>query len=432
MNIKKLDLRSKKIELILIEMILCLLILYYQVGYIVLHDAAILKYLRDLCLAVLVAHIVLTRKKLNWMAVLSFPVCLGVLILWASLRTGSLSTSMVFARRYLFPVVFFSALVGMEPLSTEEYRTILRHFLIFLAVISAWGIFQAHVLGPSFLMDLGYPTKYSHAKSTITLKDSFYFGNLGIQRVTATLSNSNLFALILGTAIIAFLTGGQTLLKKKGNWILLLIVAAAYLLTFSRANFLAMLVVLMILWRYIPQKKVFLILALAGIGVFGLVYLTEDSSGIAHKLIGWVIRSLTMKEESAGARTGIWKTALDAVLRNPLGIGFGKTGSYAQTAGAEVFYHCENSFLAMALDFGIWGPFVYIGAFVFGMKPFWNGIRQNPAMCTAAIGIWVYLMICMMFSNHIYDMEAMTSVYFLLGIMLQQVNLEKNTRKEKK
>lgn len=417
---------KKKLNVILIKTVIFLLLINYQVVTVFFKDAFLLKYLRDIALSLLLVYVLVCRRKISYNETLIFIGVLITSILVAAFQTADLGVTLVFARRYLFPILFLYALQNSKELDKETCRDLLNFFLTLLAILGVWGIIQAHILGPSFLIKMGYPTIFSNVFKKITLRHSFYFGNLGIQRVVSTLSNSNLFALILGPSLILYWMDQEKLLISKAEKVKFIIVLVTYILTFSRANFLAMLIVMItIAWKYIPQKRViYLSLFLATIGVF-VMFLVEGNSGIVHKFLGWVVRSLNFTDPSAGARFGIWETAWESVQKNPFGIGFGKVGSWAEFANVRDMYICENSYLAMALDLGISGT-VFYAMFMFSLLiKIMKKHSMNPRLSIAGVSICVYMMICFLFSNHIYDMEAVSSVYFLIALILTCLNMEK-------
>lgn len=203
----------------------------------------------------------------------------------------------------------------------------------------------------------------------------------------------------------------RNLLKTKKDWIKFLVIISAYLLTFSRANILAMIVVVVISWKYIPKKQYIVGSIVLGLLGFIVLYAIQNDSGITHKIMNWFVASITFSESSAAGRTGIWKDAFSEVMNRPFGIGFGKVGSWAQTSGVVNFFHCENSYLAIALDLGWAGAIMYILLLFrqFCVTKKLKRYNSSIGMCNKMI--ISYLMICMFFSNHIYDMEAMMYCY---------------------
>ena len=398
--------------------LIVLTLINYQVVVILFNDFLLLKFLRDIILIYIIIQTFLQKPCIKNTYFLCLLILLCVMIP-ATMRTKNLGTAVVNLRRYLFPVGVLIAARSFAFMQRKDYISILRFLLNLTAILSLWGIFQAYVLGDRFLIKMGYPTMYAYAYKKEMLGYSYYFGNLGIQRVVSTISNSNVCALILGSILITVIFRFKELVRTKWDWVKLACIALAYILTVSRANFLAMLIVgLILIWKYIPFKKYLWGLACAALAVFVVMYFYQDDNGITHKLVNWVVSSLTLKESSAAGRAEIWKVAFEGVKQNPFGIGFGKVGSFAQGSGVQEFYHSENSYLSIALDMGwtgLAGYLIWLGNIAVDAR----SIKQKAPITTRMVqSLLVYLMITFVFSNHIYDMEAVTLVYFLIGITL--------------
>lgn len=403
------------------KLLIFLTLINYQVVVILCNDFILLKFLRDLVLIYILLH---TLSNKPGIIKVYLPAILALLLFMvlACFRTDGLSALFVNARKYVFPLGVLIAARTFPSMDEDDFQGMLDFLSNLLAILAVWGIFQALVLKDTFLIDMGYPTIYSYAYKRITLNYSYYFGNLGIQRVTATLSNSNVFGIILGITIIALLLNHKKSLVRPTHWLRLMCIALGYVLTVSRSNFLAMIIVALILfWRHIPHKDKLFGAAAILMAAFVAVYFIQDGSGITHKLVDWVVKSLTLTESSAAGRNDFWSIALEKVLQNPFGIGFGKTG--AQAIGAAEVYFCENSYLAMALDMGWLGCASYVLlelSIIYDVYSI-SAASEQRARKKMAITLIVYFMIVSFFSNHIYDMEAVSLVYFLVGITANQL-----------
>lgn len=423
-------------RIFLLKLLIVILTINYMVITIIFNDMTLLKYLRDILLVVMIfvcltnGKFMFTRKSLVFVFIIMFWVV-------ATFKADSLSMGVACLRRYIFPLGLLFVVTRMEPLKKEaNLKSFLKFILIFFAIISIWGVFQAWVLGDEFLMNLGYPTTYLNQYKRVMLGHSYYFGGLGIQRVVSTISNSNICGLILGSSLL-FLVSCYPFIptSKKLKNILIIAIAVGYLLTFSRSNFLALLlVVLFIAFRYVPYKKQ-IILGLVGLVCLGVVLLiVQGSDGLIYKLLEWVQSSLNLTDTSIAGRSDKWAEALQIISENPFGLGFGHVGSIARDAGVKDYIPCENSYLAMAIDFGIIGAVLYIGFMVWVI----NDLRKKAKrykreqdtvgyrISKGGQSIIIYLMIVMFFSNHIYDMEAVSIIYVYVGIAL---NLTKNNRR---
>ncbi len=172
--------------------------------------------------------------------------------------------------------------------------------------------------------------------------------------------------------------------------------------------------------------KIFLIVILVSIVVFIIGVLSKNM--YFYKIFTWILATLTGEESSSAARTSIWIEAFQKMLNNPFGIGFGKVGSFAYGIGTVNVLSCENSYIAIALDLGWMGFWAYF-LFLISLIVRFSHIKENniddQKIKRSGIAMIIYLMICFFFSNHIYDMEAMTIIFFIVGLQLKLFEAQK-------
>ncbi len=410
---------------IIIDLLLVFLMINYMVVTIILKDTVVFKYLRDILLLVLLGAMIASvrfKATRQWyvIALLFF----GFFFVIGILQTSSLRDIFVVGRRYVFPLFAFFLASNLNINGKEE--KVLKFLLIFSTILSIFGIFQVYILGDSFLEKLGYPMEYSPFYRRDFLGNSFYFGGLGLQRVVATLSSANICGLVLGLTLVYSIVCNKVYVKKQYKFVLYGVIFIAYLLTFSRSNFLALFFVsIFVIWKYIPYKKYLLIGLLIALIGFIVVMIIQGERGIAYKLYQWVLDSLQVKDTSAAGRSGIWTEAFEQVKKSPFGIGFGHVGSVAGFGSdKDLYFSAENSYLTIALETGWGGLICYLGFLFSIIRYLINSAKRfrtkkdykGNRLCVAGYAIAVYFMIVMFFSNHIHDMEAMALAYFLIGI----------------
>lgn len=417
------NIKSSVWNITLAKLLVVLLVLNYTVITILLNDFFLLKYLRDVILIVLFLETVgpsLRQGKIKLYKIDLLAILMIVWLIVAFFLSDNKVLASVSFRRYLFPLILFFVASHMNNVSYDTIKQTHFFLLRFFATISIWGVFQAHVLGDSFLKNIGYASAYSNGYGRVMLANSFYFGGLGVQRVVATFSNSNICGLILGAVLLYLVCNIKLYQFKKKHWVMFLLICLGYILTFSRSNFLAMLIVLIIgIYPYIPYKKI--IVSCIALGIIVFLFGLVCDWHVKNKFFAWVVNSLTLTESSASGRSSIWSLALQCVLENPLGIGFGYVGSIARDANVSASYSCENSYLAIGIDSGWIGMSLYFSWFFCialkikrGLKRYKDDIKIK-AQLTSAFALLLYLAIVSFFSNHIYDMEAISIVYLFVG-----------------
>ena len=426
MNIKA-RLNSK----IIIEILFILLFINYFTVTIVLRNRFPFSYFRDCALLLLMCIAIRKRKVKFEKKTIKFLTVFGISLVIGAIRSYSLYTIIQESRRYLFPLILFILLRSV--LGRRETDKIVKYILYMVSFIGVWGVFQAFVLKDQFLIKLGYPTRYAIEYGRVALNYSFYFGNLGIQRVASTFSSSNICGAVLGITLIFFIINYEHVKSIKYYNICIISIAVAYILTFSRANFLAMLIVLiLIMWPYIPKKKT-LFLVGGGLGVLIFVCIMIYNKDILLKIAGWVVDSMHLRDSSSAGRGSIWITALREVIQNPFGIGIGYTGENAYQAGASIVFACENSYLSMALDIGVVGMISYFMFWIYYakiLKKYAGQFKGKDSLlekkfCLSIYCILIYLMIISFFSNHFKDMELISFVALFVAMGMNFIENKK-------
>lgn len=415
----------ERVRQLVVYALIVLLMVNYTLVTILMKDYFVMKLMRDFLLLLLVILCLLNGRIKRFSGMI--PIFVFVLMCGSAfLKANSLSLGLVFLRRYLFPLVLFAVIMQMD--MGDKVKQLSRFALILFAILCAWGIFQAHVLGDTFLMKIGYPSHYAQHYGRRIIANSYYFGGFGIQRVVSTLCNPNVFALILGSTLIFVFFGFFRFSNKKLAAVLLAVIAAGYILTVSRSNFLAMgVVIVLFALPYIPHKKYLFI----GIGIIAAVFvvvgLIQGQDSLLFRLFEFVLDSFSFSEGSAAGRPERWSAALEGISQNPFGVGLGHVGALAWEAGVrDVYYSCENSYFALMLDTGWLGAAAYIafvGIQVVQMKRYAkvfrkNGDVANEKLCMSGVVITAYFLLVFLFSNHVHDMEAMSVIYVYIALVL--------------
>lgn len=413
----------------LIKFLIVLLVINYMVITILLKDNFVCKYIRDIILLTLFILSMykqpLKRSEFGWILFL-------ILLIFTFIRSTDYALALVSIRKYYFPILLLFVVKRYDFCVEYKYVKFLNFICYFFAFISFLGIFQAWILGDQFLKKIGYAVSYNYGYGREMLTNSFYFGGLGIQRVVATLSNSNVCGLILGSTLIVLICF-YPFIKLKFKKFLIFIILIAYILTFSRSNFLSLFVVcIFLMYPYIPNKKILIVISIFVLMFIFIIGIYEGNNGLIFKLWTWVVSSINMTDSSVAGRFSIWSTAYAEVLKHPLGLGFGHVGSIAINANSDYILNCENSYLAIAIDNGIFALLIFIYNYLSLLHNFRKDILSKDLLICNRINICgkcliIYLLIIMFFSNHIYDMEAISIVFIYIGFCISlKYHIKKN------
>lgn len=249
--------------------------------------------------------------------------------------------------------------------SNKDIYKYIRNISYVLVFISAWGLFQALVLGSKFLIRYGLGNNGK-------LDDSFYIaGQYGLQRVVGTFDSPNTFALVTLISAIFFI-GEIILLNRKNviNIISLCIVLLAITLSFSRSTWIALSIctIIICIFKYGSNYKSYLKVT-STIGKIMIVILLVSvmlfkvMPGVYNRTAGMfvnhIINTFTLRDPSAKGHIASLKESAEFMIRNPIGIGIGKSGPKSVKYNS-VQISSESSYFVIGFDLGIPGLVSYL------------------------------------------------------------------------
>jgi hypothetical protein len=319
--------------------------------------------------------------------------------------------SLNLTRTYCVPMLIYFILINAN-LSEEFIKRIEKIFIYVAVILTIFGVFQAFVLGDSFLVSLGYATRDGvHLKS-----NAFYIsGYFGIQRVTSTFTAPNICGVYLGMAVILL---SMRMKEIKRSKILLLILAVGLITTFSRSAILGTILGLLLCHRAqlklidIP-KIIRTVIPLAIIALIGVIIV--DRAVLNGLITNMVVHSITITvngTDSSAAKHlfDLWEP-IERILKNPFGLGFGHNGPIVLASDSNANL-VESSVYLLAYNFGILGTIVFLYPYI---REAWRVFRKRKhnlvsgAICVMAL--FTYLLL-----PNIETYEIIFFVYFFMGL----------------
>lgn len=412
--------KQNKFNLILI-LLLCGLALHYMLITIILKDNILFKFWKEILIIILLIDTI----AINWLKVKNniflnnIDLCIilfGISLIWSAIfKSESIGSAIFVVRLYILPIIVYYIAAKNYKLTANNVYKIISIITVFYAILCIWGIFQATILGDSFLINLGYPVKYEGR-----LRDSYYFGGFGnMQRVMATFANTNVFAAVIGIMIILNIFNPSIMKINKHYKAIISIFVIAFILSFSRTNWIAMIFIIIILncknKRILKSLGAIVILVVA----IGIIYSLISDISIFRIIFKYIEDTITLQDTSAAGRGHIWRNAFEIIKSNPFGIGLGKTGEVSTKLFGELIIPAESSYFAILLDLGVQGGIFY---FIMMMCNIYNSIRckvkkkEEIAYLKTTRYLLIYLLIIFISSNHIYDLEIMITSFFFIGL----------------
>lgn len=389
----------KKIQVILLKLLIIFIPIHYILFSLALKNYKILSIWRDFVIILLF----ITTLKEGKMRINRF----GKIILLITAMvimfciTNLCITSINVARTYIVPMLIYFPLINMN-INEKDIRELTNWFWIVAVAISIYGIFQAYVLGPKFLIDMGYKSLNGRLAST-----SFYISNNWTQqRITGTFVGPNNCGCYLAISIIIlYYFKKYTSINSKIYLIGIAIVGVALLGTLSRSAWIGTLFGFIFLKKKnnhnINKKTIATIIGML-LGVFLVDYFLVDGK-IMNIAYTQIINTLTKNDASMNAHIRyLYEPILD-ILAHPFGYKFGTNGSFVLSSySANDVHLVESSIYLMCYEFGLFGAILFFLPYCLEI----NGCKIakiNEAKVGGAVGLCVLIIYIFLPSIQAYE-----------------------------
>jgi len=346
--------------------ILTALLLYmpfhYYICELLLRNFRLDNIFRDIFIIVLILLCLTTTKWKLKCKQISILVMINLILLVCfalfSFATKGYPGTFNILRTYCIPqLVFFPC--SMMRFSKQDFTKIFQVLAWEMAFIALYGIFQAFVLGDTFLVKLGYESINGHLASS-----SFYLFDYGYnQRSVGTFVSPNQFGLIL-TMFLCFVMFVRFEIRHKR--ILMFIYVIGLLATFSRSSMIGLFFALALYFlfhipKYFSRNKLAGYMFIGIIGTICLFYL--DIVLLDNRFTKMLIRSfssiISRTDESSAAHFRELYEPLNTIKKSPFwGLGFGNNGPLAleYDPSANVV---ESSIYLMMFETGVFGGIIF-------------------------------------------------------------------------
>lgn len=395
----------------LIKLLIAFMAYHYLIFAVILDGFSVLKLWRDLLIIVLLLISFMRSIKLDIVELIIIVV--GFIFFIYMMNAPHLDSAFNIFRVYYVPMLIYFV-ARRYYADIKWYKGLLKLLLYNATLLSLYGIFQAFVLGPSFLIKLHYNM------SGDLLSGGFYISGLSnIQRVASTFSSPNICGMYLLLVFIVCYTSKSIMeINEKKYNICMGIILATIMLTFARTVWLSLGVVLLI----DNYKKLFSVKMIAviwkGLVLIGLAIILDRiflNSTIYNTLNFILVRTLTGSDDSMISHQSTLNQGMNLIVNNPWGLGLGLNGPRATSFGDANLV--ESSYFTLIYDIGILGCIVYFLTHIIPMLAI-HKFERNKQIVRAKTVKYIVIAILLAEINYPYiqEMEVTIFVFFFLGI----------------
>lgn len=373
--------------------LLCVLMLFmpfqYYVCTLFLKGTQIDNLFRDFIIVLLLLLTCKRRIRLDKISVLIIINIIGLIfsaITTLVFRTNSEEFERL--RLYLMPMLIYFITANIR-ISKDKYDKLNKYQCVLFSVIAVYGVFQAFVLGQSFLIKLGYR---STASGMYLDGSAFYItGLFGLQRAVALFNSPNLAGALFAMFICVLICADNN--KSRSFFFILGSISIGLIATFSRSSIIGLALALILVASknrglHLNAKTIGKILGVIVLIIIMLVIVDSFiSKGIFSQMFNHILKMTVSGADRSMQKhiTDLYEP-LEIVFQNPFGRGFGDNGPIALQTSSSTALNVESSFYLMIYEegllFGVLFFIPYIVTIIDGIKH-----RRKKSVATACICI---------------------------------------------
>lgn len=318
-------------------------------------------------------------------------------------------------RTYLVPLlVYFIA--SSTPLNKKDYIALTKLIVFEFTAIALYGIFQALILGDSFLLKIGYAgDENGHLSGTSYYISGFY----GTQRLVGVFISPNICGLLLAF-VICILLFSNTIKYIKHRKIYLIVLFFAEILTFSRSALLALIIACCIMYsiKYASHKinslRVISILLFFCLLLFASYSLDSMLNGgrIWSMLSRSVFGIFNGSDSSASRHMNDLFASFGSMSEYLFGFGFGTNGPIAASVLPQA-HLVESSYSLMVFELGVFCGFLF---FIPLISSAFNILSKKSLLAPEARAISICALVNFLFLPNIQTYEVIFYIFLYLGI----------------
>ncbi len=317
----------------------------------------------------------------------------------------------------LFLTVFL--VVKFFDFGGERVERLKKIVLFASGIVILFALAQKFLLPADFLKNFGYSENISSWLPGGNLPIYHTVGENGVIRLQSTFAGPNQLAAFL-IVILPFAFLFFRIQKKWWKYFsLALIFGGIFVLifTFSRSAWLGLAAISIVFaiheWRKkIPEKLKRKLLLGGVVGIFALGILGFTNSNF---------REIFTREASTSAHIEKSIAAAKLVLRNPLGLGLGKSAGISQRFDKEITP--ENTYLGITLELGWLGGMLFLAFFItllFELQ------KKNSELFCSLLGITII----MFFLHPLEDAPTALTLFLLCSLKADPVKVEESLSRQ--
>lgn len=420
----------RKIQVNLLEVLILLMPYHYILFAVLFKNISIFKLWRDIIMILIIILGLVKSKRIRYDSSLIIDFLFVLWNIFYIVTAPDKFKAINIARVYLIPILLFHGIKNLY-LSKHEIQKIGIKVMYNTIIICAYGLMQAYILGPSFLIRLGYGKNGSLQAAYYLSNYSGHILGSNIQRVVSTFSSANICAFYLCSIFILFLFVKDYInVSRQVYNVFMCILIITIILTFSRSSWLAIGISLIVsgrkqLMNFIV-RRMNIILTLFFIALIALF----ASNSLRNALIHILMSSFSGTDTSIVSHYSTIENAIKLIRNNPSGLGLGENGPRALNYGNSNLV--ESSFLLMAFEYGVIGAAFFLYDYIFLAVGAIKNRKIDKKISELSLCLVTFTLIAYFNIPYVQEIEC-TSIFFIFcGIAYCKIHTKRNISRFKK
>lgn len=410
------NLKIRQCQIHLITILILFMTFHYLLFAVLLKSVSVLKLWRDGIMILIFALELLKGKGLKRDITFAVDIVFLTLNVIYIVLAPNIFPALNVARVYIVPFMLFHAVKNLDP-TPQEVSTLLKRLMVCITICCVYGLVQAYVLGPGFLVKIGYENTNGVLSHTYFLSN--YNGSAvgrEVQRVVSTFSSANVCAFYLCSAFIIFLFSREKVqVKAAAYYGFMFLVFATVVLTFSRSCWLAIAVALILfgikqIYKFVVNgwKAVAVLAALVVVAIIAM-------PPLQRALLHIIKSSFSGSDTSVLNHFSTLTKGADAVAANPWGLGLGANGPRALNYGPSNLV--ESSFFLMAFEYGVFGAVVYFFKYVFLAVKAVQNRRKSKTESMLSLCLLTFIAVAYFNIPYVQEIECTSLILIVLAYL---------------
>ena len=271
---------------------------------------------------------------------------------------------------FVEPIIFFYLMIQIIN-APEKLQKLFKSFAWLVIYLSAFGIYQFFTLA--------------------NLPFNWWAVDVASRRITSLVNHPNALALLIGPLlgmIIIYALTSSKVLKEKLFWTAGSLGLVSFILSFSRAGWLALAISVVFFGLFTKYKKLVVVVSLIIILLVLAIPFPREK----------ILSLIDGKDLAQQNRIVLWTAAVDIIKNNPL-LGVGLKGfreaykDYPLGPDQVRQNYPHNFFINFWVELGLLGLIGILGLLILFYKKIWQLFKQNKSLAlTIATGMTIVLL----------------------------------------